>query len=156
MVPTLSRARKHGGDDADEHERRADHRVDEELQRGVDPLVVAPSADEEVHRHEHDLEEHEEQEQVEADERADDAGLEQQDPGGVRLLVVMRVGTEQGDREQHAREHDEEQRDAVDTDVPADAPLLDPLVLRRELVARLAALERLASSQRDMARDGHA
>ena len=53
-------------DDADEHERRAEHREDEELERRVDPLAVAPPADEEVHRHEHDLEHHEEEEEVEA------------------------------------------------------------------------------------------
>ena len=40
------------------------------LRRRVDALGVAPTADEEVHRHEHDLEEDEEQEQVEAEERS--------------------------------------------------------------------------------------
>ena len=65
------------GDDADEHERRAEHREQEELQRGVDAAAVAPAADEEVHRHEHDLEHHEEQEEVEGEEHAEAAGLEQ-------------------------------------------------------------------------------
>ena len=73
---------------ADEHERRADHRVQEELRGGVDAALVAPAADEEVHRHEHDLEEDEEQEQVEAEERAHHAGLEQQQPREVRLVLA--------------------------------------------------------------------
>ena len=43
--------------------------VEEELVRRVLPVAVAPPADEEVHRDEHDLEEDEEHEQVERDER---------------------------------------------------------------------------------------
>ena len=53
-----------GGDEPDEHERRTKHCVEEELRRGVDTVLVAPTADEEVHRHEHDLEEDEEQEEI--------------------------------------------------------------------------------------------
>ena len=83
-----------GGDDADEHERRPEHREQEELHRRVTPALVAPAADEEVHRHEHDLEEDEEHEQVEAEEAAHHAGLEQQQPGEVRLVVVVRVGAD--------------------------------------------------------------
>ena len=56
------------GDDADEHERRTDHREEEELRGRVDAAFVSPPGDQEVHRHEHDLEEDEEQEEVEADE----------------------------------------------------------------------------------------
>ena len=74
----------------DEHERRADHRVEEELRGRVHAVLVAPPADQEVHRHEHDLEEHEEQEQVEAEERAHHAGLEQQQPREVRLVLRRR------------------------------------------------------------------
>ena len=121
---------QHGrGDDADQHERRADHREQEELRGRVDAVVVAPAADEEVHRHEHDLEEHEEQEQVEADEAAHHAGFEQQHPRQVALVVVVRVDAGDHQREQHAGEHDQEQRDAVDAEVPRDAPRLDPRVL---------------------------
>ncbi len=63
------------GDDADQHQSRAEHRVEEELGRRVDATAVAPQADEEVHRHQHDLEEHEEHDQVEGAEHADRAGL---------------------------------------------------------------------------------
>ena len=138
---------EHRRDDPDEHERRAEHREQEELQRRVLPALVAPPADEEVHRHEHDLEEDEEHEQVEAEEAAHHAGLEQQQPGEVRLLVVMWVGAEDGEREQHAGQHDEEQRDPVDAEVPRDAPLLDPRVLRDELEPGVVACRTATSSQ---------
>ena len=77
--------------EADEHERRTEHREQEELRGRVDAVLVAPSADQEVHRHEHDLEEDEEHEQVEAEEAAHHAGLQQQQPRQVRPLVVVRV-----------------------------------------------------------------
>ena len=54
-----------------------------------------------------------------AQEHAEAARLEQQQPGVVRLGVVVRVDAEDGEREQQAGEHDEEQRDAVDAQVPA-------------------------------------
>ena len=73
----------------DEHEGRAEQRVEEELQRRVGAVAVAPAADEEVHRHEHDLEEHEEEEEVEGEEHAEAAGLEQQQPADVALDVRL-------------------------------------------------------------------
>ena len=112
------------------------------LTRGVDPVGVAPAADEEVHRHEHDLEEDEEQEQVEDEERAHARPASSSSiQASVRLLVVVGVGAEEGEREQQPGEHDEEQRDAVDAEVPRDAPLLDPGVLDDELEAGVAGLE---------------
>ncbi len=132
---------EHGGDDADEHERRTGHRVQEELRGRVDPPLVSPAADEEVHRHEHDLEEQEEHEQVEAEEGAHHACLEQQHPGEVRLVVVVRVDPDERQGEEHTGEHDEEEGDAVDAEVPGDPPRLDPRVLRHELVAGFTGLE---------------
>ena len=67
---------KHGGENRHEHECRARHRVQEELRRRIFTAFVTPSTDEEVHRYEHDLEEHEEQEEVEAQEGTHDASLE--------------------------------------------------------------------------------
>ncbi len=135
--------------DADQHQGRAEHRVQEELQRRVDALAVAPPADEEVHRHEHDLEEDEEQEQVEGAEGADAPGLQEQQPGVVRLGVLLGGDRHEGEREQHARQHDQEQRDAVHAEVPLDAELLDPDVHRLELEAGLAGVERAEHPQRE-------
>ena len=100
-----------------------------------------PPADEEVHRHEDELEEDEEHEQVEAEEGAHHPGFEQEHPREVRLLVVVRIRREERQREQDSGEHDEQQRDPVDTDEPGDPPVLDPLVLGDELEASLAAVE---------------
>ena len=133
---------RHRRNEPDQHEGRAEHREQEELGGRVDPLLVPPTGDEEVHRHEHDLEEDEEHEQVEAEEAAHHARLQQQQPSEVRLLIVVRVDADDGKREQHAGEHHEEQRDAVDAEVPRDTPRLDPRVLRDELEAGVAGLER--------------
>ena len=149
MRPTpLSRARNDGGDDADEHERRADHRVQEELRGRVDPVLVAPAADEEVHRHEHDLEEDEEHEQVEAEEacpsRRPRAAASRRGRACRRGAGRRRAIDE---REQHAGEHDEEQRDAVDAEVPGDPPRLDPRVLATRTGSRPRRSRTTASSQ---------
>ena len=85
-------AEEHQGQDADQHQGRAEHRVDEELEGGVDPPLVAPPADEEVHRDEHDLPEQEEHEQVERQEHPDAARLQQEHPRHVALAVVVDVG----------------------------------------------------------------
>ena len=66
LADAVAAGDEHGRHDRHEHERRADHRVEEELRRRVDATLVPPAADEEVHRDEDDLEEDEEQEQVEA------------------------------------------------------------------------------------------
>ena len=129
-------------DEAHQHERRTEHRVEEELRRCVLAALVAPPADEEVHRHEHDLEEDEEEEQVEAEERPHHAGLQHQHPGEIRLLVMMRIDAGDHDRKQQSGQDHHEQRDAVDAEVPADSPLLDPRVLGHELESAVGGLER--------------
>src|SRR3546814_820356 len=128
-------------DDADEHEGGAEHREDEELQGRVDPLGVAPPADEEVHRHQDQLEHDEEHEQVERAEDTDACALEQEQPGVVRLLVVVGGHRDHREGEQQAGHDDQEQRDAVDPDVPRDPEVGDPVALDLELVAGLAGLE---------------
>ncbi len=121
--------------DADQHEGRAEHREDEELEGGVDPLGVPPPTDEEVHRHQHDLEHDEEHEQVEGAEDADAPALEHQQPGVVRLRVVVGGDGDDGQREQQPGQDDEEQRDAVDPQVPRDAEVGDPGAVHLELEA---------------------
>ena len=60
--------------DGDQHEQAARLREEEELDGRVDPPLVAPDGDEEVHRHQHHLEEEVEEEQVERQEHAGEAG----------------------------------------------------------------------------------
>ncbi len=62
------------GEDRDQHQHPGRLRVEQELQRGVDAVLVAPERDDEVHRDQHHLPEEVEQEHVEGHEHADDAG----------------------------------------------------------------------------------
>ena len=75
-VPAASWCWTYDVEDRDDHQQRADHRVDDELDRRVEPPLAAPDADDEVHRDQHHLPEDVEEEQVERDERAEHAGLE--------------------------------------------------------------------------------
>ncbi len=76
------------GQEPDEHQRRAEQREQEELDRRVLAVRATPDADHEEHREQHDLEEDEEQDEVLSDERAVHADLEQQDQREERLRVV--------------------------------------------------------------------
>ena len=96
-------------DDADQHERRTKHGVQEELRGCVNALVVSPTPNEEVHRNKNDLEEDEEQEQVEAKEAAHDSCFKQQQPCEIGLFIVVWINTENDQRKQNAGEHHEEQ-----------------------------------------------
>ena len=75
------------GQEAHEHEGRAERGEEEELDRRVQPVLAAPDADHEVHREQDDLEEDEEEDQVLGDEGADHAGLEDQHEDEERLGV---------------------------------------------------------------------
>ena len=84
---------------ADEHQQRADERVEDELDRRVDPVRAAPDPDDQVHRDEDDLPEDVEEEQVEGDEDADHPDLEDQERDHVLLDPVLdRARTRPGSR----------------------------------------------------------
>jgi len=70
-------------DDAHQHQEAAREGEDHELQRRVDAARAAPDPDDQVHRHEHQLEHHVEEEEVERDEHPDHADLEQEERGHV-------------------------------------------------------------------------
>ena len=72
-------------EDRDQHQQRADERVQDELDRRVDAVRAAPDPDDQVHRDEDDLPEDVEQEQVEGEEHADHADLEHQEGDHVLL-----------------------------------------------------------------------
>ncbi len=145
-------AEEHQGQDADQHQGRAEHRVDEELEGGVDPPLVAPPADEEVHGDEHDLPEQEEHEQVEGQEHPDAARLQQEHPRHVALEVVVDVGPGDGQREEDAAEDHQEEGDPVDAQLPGDAERLDPRVVGDELEAAVAGVE---VEEQDQAEQAH-
>ena len=76
-------------DDGGEHEQAADEGVEEELHRGVLAAQPTEGADEEVHRHQHDLEEYVEEEHVGGGEDADHRGLEREQQREVRVRRTL-------------------------------------------------------------------
>ena len=62
--------------DRDEHQEAARHRVDDELERGVDAPRAAPYADEKIHRHQHDFPKNVEKKKIQRDKGAEHAGLQ--------------------------------------------------------------------------------
>ncbi|MCA9706176.1 MAG: hypothetical protein KDK70_10035 [Myxococcales bacterium] len=138
-------------DDGAQHQRRADHGVDEELDRSRDPLLGTPDPDDEVHGDEHQLPEGEEQDEVQGAERPDHPGLEHQH-GGHELgppLVDRVPRAPDAQRGQQRGQQDDEEREAVDAHVVVDAELGDPRDVGDELHVGLADGEAGGQRERD-------
>jgi hypothetical protein len=147
----LHAARHVQADDGGEHQQPADQRVQEELHRGVLPAWPAEAADDEVHRHEHRLEEHVEQEDVHRGEDADHEELEQQQQRevvphtalldrrvrllGARLAVERVPAREDDGRHEQHRHRDEHERDSVGAERDVHTERLDPVPAADELEA---------------------
>ena len=118
-----------------QHQHAAGEGVEEELHRGVDAPLVAPDPDEEVHRDEHGLPEHVEEEEVLGHEDPDHPRLEQQheDHELAHALHDRAPGAEEAQRGEEGGQDHEPQRQPVDADVVADAPGRDPGPLLAEL-----------------------
>ena len=138
--------------DGGEHQEAAGHRVEEELERRLDAVRAAPDPDHHVHRDQHDLPEDVEHEQVEGDEGADHARLEEEESEAPVLdaLVDAPEGRVGGDRGAEQRQDDEPERDAVERDVPVDAEALNPhhVVVEVEAPAHVDAQKRDRREQR--------
>ncbi len=104
--------------DAHQQEGRPEEGEEEELDGRVGPPLVAPAGDDEVGRHERQLEHEEEHEQVERQEAAHHRGLQQEHPGEVDPAVLAVAPEDDGDGEEHRGHQDQEDRDAVDAEVP--------------------------------------
>src|SRR5213080_261016 len=76
-------------EDRDQHEDRAEQRVEEELDRRIFPSRAAPDADQEVHRKEHRLPEDEEEEEIERAEDAHHARVEETEERVVALHALL-------------------------------------------------------------------
>ena len=134
------------GEEADDHQRRPEQRVEEELDRRVLPVRAAPDADHEVHREQDELEEDEEEDQVLGDEGPEHPGVEHQgqDEEGLRVVglgeVVPAVDDHHGCDQQ--RERDERQREPVEADDVVRADDLDPRLVDDALeLARVVVVE---------------
>src|SRR5579859_1135789 len=125
-------------DHGHEHQNRAQHRVQNEFDRGINAPFVAPDSDQEVHRDQHHFPEKEKFEQIERNKNADDAGFEyeQADEKAAHPLLDRFPGRQDGDGRQESGEQDEKQADAVNSEVIVDGRRRNPVVEFNELVIR--------------------
>jgi len=121
--------------DAEQHQYRAGQGIQEKFDRRVELARAAPHADDEVHRHQHQFPEDVEQEEVERDEDADHARLEQQEHRVVFLHAFLNgvPRAEHGEEAHQRGEQQQQQADAVDADVVAGAKRGDPIGAFHEL-----------------------
>ena len=129
-----------------QHQRRPEHRVEEELQRRVLAVLATPHADHEVHRQQHHFEEHEEQDEVLGDEGAGHTGLQHQHQDEECLRVTRRRHVvPRVDHHEHGDDHRQEvqrQADAVEADGVPALDDRDPLRVGEELqLLRLVVVE---------------
>src|SRR6185437_15794054 len=115
-----------------QHDQAAEQRVEEELHRRVLPPRPPEAPDEEVHRYEHGLEQHVEQEDVGGGEHAHQRGLggeQQREVPGVAAVFgeLLLPGEQQQPRQEERGESDEDQRDAVDPEREPGAERGDPV-----------------------------
>ena len=134
------------GQERNEHQRRPKHRIEEELQRGVLAVFAAPDADHEVHRQQHQLEEHEEQNEILSHKRAGHADLQHEHQHEKGLGVTGRGNVIPGvDHHQHRDHHAEDvqrQAEPVDSNGVVAVDHFDPRSVGKELqLARTAVVE---------------
>ena len=140
--------------DGEQHQHRAEQRVEEELEACVDPPRSAPDADDQEHRDQAAFEEQVEHHEIERRERADHQRFQHQERDHVFLdaLLDRQPARDDADRHQRRGQDHERQRDAVDPHVIVDRavkprPLLDELEFRR------AGIEAPDHHQRNRERD---
>ena len=123
------------GQDAQEHYDRADEGVHQELERRVDPPRPAPDGDDEVHGHQTEFPEDEEQQEIAGQEDAQHGGLEEQEVGVVLLQAgIDRIpARENGQEAQQSGEHNQEQTVAIDAEVVGGAEGRNPVGALEEL-----------------------
>ena len=115
--------------DGQQHQHRAGQRVEEELDGRVETPRAAPNADDEIHRHQHDLPENIEEKQVNREEHAQHACLQQQEHGVILFDAVLnrRPGAENGQEPDDGRQHHQQQADAIQPQVIPRAQRRDPV-----------------------------
>ncbi len=98
-----------------QHQHRADHGVEHELDGRVGAPRAAPNADDEVHRHQAELPEHEEGEQIQRQENAQHADFHDQEGDGEFLDAVLnrRPRGENGNRRQQGGQQHQQDAQAV-------------------------------------------
>jgi len=137
--PRLALVQEVERQDRHQHEERTDDRVEDELDRGVDPPRSAPDPDQQVHRDQHQLPEDVEEEDVERQEDAEHPRLqhEQEDVELLHPLAHRAEGGEDDQRREHGRQQHEIDGDAVDPEEVLDPEARDPGAPVDELRPRL-------------------
>ena len=121
--------------DAQQHEHRAEQRVEEELDCRIQPPPVPPDADQEVHRHQHDLPEDVEQEEIQRHEDAQHAGFQEQQAAVIRLLHLVDgvERTHHDENGQQGGEQHQQNAQAVDAEEIGDPDGGNPAMVLRQL-----------------------
>ena len=152
-----------GGDRRDQHQQRADQRVDDHLQgrrRGTRSAldVAAPGAEEEVERDQHQVEEEDEEQQVLGQEGAQRRGLGDQHPEEEEVgpLLLAEGCERRPGRPDHRGEEDQEDVEAVDAEAVVDAEAGDPGDVDGVLQAGGAGVEAGEDRHRQAERDDRA
>ncbi len=153
--PVRRLERERGRQDRHQHQQRPDQGVEHELHRGVDAVGATPDADDEVHRHQDDLPEDVEQEQVQGQEHAQHAHLEREE--GDHVFLDARLDGPEGRQdadpgEQRGEDH-QQQADAVHAHLVVDAEERDPGHLLLELEPRVIDVEAQDRDERQHERD---
>ena len=141
-----------GGEDRHEHQERANEGIEDELDRRVDAVGPTPDADDQIHRHEHNLPEDVEEEEVERQEDTEHPGLEDKEADEVFLHAGLNrtKAREDADPTQQRRQDNECAREPVNTKVIGDAERWDPreLLAEGEFAALAANADQHAKAQR--------
>jgi hypothetical protein len=97
--------------DGEQHQHRAEQRIEEELETGIDATRPAPDADDQEHRNEAALEEQIEKHEIERREGAHHQRFQNEEGDHVFLHPRLDCGParENADRHQRGRENDEGQ-----------------------------------------------
>jgi hypothetical protein len=138
-------------DQGNQHQQRAEQRVEEELDCGIDAVGAAPDADDDVHRDQRSLEEDVEQHAVErAEDAVHQAGHGEEGAHVLRLLLFDHFPA--GQHHEHGDqtvEQDEGHRNAVHPEQVPDIEAGNPGQLFDELHAALRRVEPGVQRDRD-------
>jgi len=113
----------------EKHDDRSGEGVQEKLDGGVEATIAAPDADQEVHGNEHHFPENVKEEEIQGNENADHAGLQQEKKNVIFLgaLVNRAPRREDGDHPEESGKHDEQKANAVDSEMIFRADRRNPI-----------------------------
>jgi len=108
--------------DRQQHQQAARHRVQEELDRRVDPFLCAPDPDQEVHRHQGEFPKNVEEDHIQREEHTHHAHFKQQEEAHktVDAFLHRLPGGEDGDGCQESGQQHHQYTDAIHAQMKTD------------------------------------